>query len=200
MVVAAALALILGFCPIHADDHPYGIFPKEQHVHVASTTDINAWRLRFHSLSECIDTLRQPGFETLTSGETDVAYYVIFRAKPDILIFAYSCKKEEESNSGFELTGPKGSQAMLERNPSTLKIVDLLDTYVETSRSSATSMPPFSGNLTVSKWQAYNLWGFAAKIKPGYAGPLIFKFQLWTEGKDKVRSVASPTINWIAAS
>jgi hypothetical protein len=194
--VGVALALILGFYPIHADDHPYGIVPKEHDVRVASETDLNTWHLRFHNKAEFVSALSQSGFETLASGETDVAYYVFFRIKPDILIFAYCCKKEEKSNGGFDLTGPGGSYAMFDSSVS-LTPVMLLDIHVQ---SNPVTFASPSGSGVRTPGLNTGLQGFAARIHHDYAGPLILKFQLWTEGKDKVRSVASPTINWIAAS
>jgi hypothetical protein len=182
---SVALFLILGLCPIHADNHPYGIMPKIQHVHVASAADLDTWHLRCSSLSEFIDTVRQPSFETLGSGETDVAYYVLFRADQDLLIFAYSFKKEEKKHTGFELSGRAGSEPMVDAS-SRLKIVDLLETTVETS-GSATGIE--------NEWVCRVLFGFTAKIKPGYAGPLTLRFLSWAD-EDKGRSVASPTINW----
>lgn len=179
---SVALFLILSLCPIHADNHPYGIMPKIQHVHVASRADLHSWRLRCSSLSEFIDTVRQSGFETLASGETDVAYYVLFRADQDLLIFAYSFKKDEKKQTGFELSGRAGSEPMASR----FKIVDLLETTVETS-GSATGIE--------NEWVCRVLFGFTAKIKPGYAGPLTLRFLSWAD-EDKGRSVASPTINW----
>ena len=191
---SVALVLILGLCPIHADNHPYGIMPKIQHVHVASAADLDTWHLRCSSLSEFIDTVRQPGFETLGSGETDVAYYVLFRADQDLLIFAYSFKKEEKKHTGFELSGRAGSEPMVDAS-SPLKIVDLLETTVETSGSSSVSFPLISATAASNEWVCRVLFGFTAKIKPGYAGPLTLRFLSWAD-EDKVRSIVSPTINW----
>jgi len=192
---SVALVLILGFCPLHADTHPYGIMPKIQHIHVASTADLHSWRLRCSTLSKFINTVRQPSFETLASGETTIAYYVFFRARQDLLIFAYSFRKDEKAHAGFELSGRAGRDAMVDAS-SPLKIVDLLESNVETSISSSGSTPLISATTTGNEWVCHILFGYTAKITPGYAGPLTLRFWLWTEEKDKVRSAASPTINW----
>jgi hypothetical protein len=191
--------LILGFLLISnhsAEANPavYGIIAKQQHVSVPTPADMHAWNFRPSSLIEFINTVQQSRFQTIGSGEDQGVYYVVFRAPQDVLVFAYAFKGEEKTNGGYDLTGNKGSDSMIERESS--KAVDLVDIYVETQSSMMLA------GITASKkeYVTHCLIGYVFRIKNDYAGPLTLKSQLWNQGKDTNRLKFSTTVNWAAAS
>jgi hypothetical protein len=181
-----ALALLGCLLPLRADGLPFNIAPKELEIHVDSQAALHAWHMRFDSLAEFVNAVRQFDFKTLASGETDVAYYAIFRCKTDVFVFAYGFKDKEKRNGGFDLTGPNGSHAMFV--PPDLKIFQLLKITVKTSSSLA--------GLTVNESVGSALWGFATRVKPDFKGPLTMKFQLWTQDENKPRSMGSQIVAW----
>jgi hypothetical protein len=189
--LAAALVLIVCLRHSRADVGAFGIMPKEQHVLVSSQTDVKTWQLRFKSLSEYINAIRQPSFETLASGETDAVYYVFFRAKSDILIFDYLLKKGDAECGQVNLTDPEGGQAMYDTAiPRPEKTIDLLDTDLEAASSSWANLFGLFPLCT------YSHFGWAYQIKHGYSGPLKVKLQVWNEGRNNPPAEAAPTVNW----
>jgi len=177
------------------DAHPFNIKPKQEVISIAAPAKVeswrpllNSWQLRFHSVDEFSKAVRQPSFQTLSSGKTELIYYAIFRLKPDILVFAYSFIGDEKSNGSVSLLGRNGAQSLTNE----LRIVDLLETTAQISRDPA-SLP--SGTL-VSESQTSLLLGYAARVAHGYQGPLILSYQLWNEARDKMRAGGSLTFNW----
>jgi len=180
MIRLLMFSIILGLSPAHADDngHPFGIQPRQQTVWADTVAETRSWKRHFASLTDFIKIIQQPYFHVLTSGESPDLYYVIFRADPDILVFAYAFRKDEKSNGDFELHGKTEDWS------DKMKLVDLLDTDVTTSIPGGTQR------------QGYSLLRFAALIPSSYAGPITLNFKLFNLGDDKSPLKGSSTVSW----
>jgi hypothetical protein len=183
MIRVLVFSMIVGLSLAHADDngHPFGIQPRQQTVWADTVAETRSWKRQFLSLADFIKVIQQPYFHVLISGESPDLYYVIFRADPNILVFAYAFRKDEKSNGSFEL------HSRTEDWSNKMKLVDLLDTDVTTSTP---------GRPDDTQWQGYSLLRFAALIPPGYAGPITLSFKLFNLGQDKFPLKGSPTFTW----
>lgn len=171
--------------------HPFGIKAKVVTFPVDSSDSFRSWQLHFNSAKEFVETIRQPSFQLLTSGRTAVVYYAVLRVQPDIYLYVSAFVKDQKSNGSYSIHGGDRNDSILRDETNNPKIVEVLDAVVKLS---STGIVPAGGLL--SETRSIPIYGYAAKVRQNYNGPITFHAQNWNEGLDKVHSSNSVTVEW----